>query len=51
MILKKPIMRIFLSLTAAAALFAACGESLDPEGSPAASQRLFRFDTAPFPEG
>ncbi|HJC26657.1 MAG TPA: hypothetical protein H9760_03355 [Candidatus Alistipes stercoravium] len=42
-------MRIFLSLTAAAALFAACGESLDPEGSPAASQRLFRFDTAPFP--
>lgn len=49
MILKKPIMRIFLSLTAATALFAACGESLDPEGSPAASQRLFRFDTAPFP--
>lgn len=42
-------MRIFLSLAAAAALLAACGESLDPEGSPAASQRLFRFDTAPFP--
>ena len=49
MILKKPIMRIFLSLAAAAALFAACGESFDPEGTPAASQRLFRFDTAPFP--
>ena len=42
-------MRIFLSLAAAAALLAACGESLDPEGTPAASQRLFRFDTAPFP--
>lgn len=42
-------MRIFLSLAAAAALLAACGESFDPEGTPAASQRLFRFDTAPFP--
>ena len=42
-------MRMSFALAAAAALFAACGETLDPEGTPAAPQPLFRFDAAPFP--
>ena len=47
--LRNPFRRLFLPLAAAAALLAACGETLDPQGAPAAPQPLFRFDTAPFP--
>ena len=47
--LRNPFRRLFLPLAAAAALLAACGQTLDPQGAPAAPQPLFRFDTAPFP--